>query len=165
MVDDLPNYQVLAGLPPGEDRRPAHRRGSNGIDFALEKVRRCDRYLAEWQDDETLTLAYAAKRAKERQAAEQLFTPAAMRLTYARMGEACRALEDRLAARDTRWLFADRPTLADLFWGLELIRIRNMSAATIWEDAGLHHVERFLADTEQLEAIRTAVIDWPGALF
>ena len=165
VVDDLPNYQVLAGLPPGEDRRPPHRRGSNGIDFALEKVKRCDRYLAEYQGDETLTQAYEAKRAKERDAAERLFSPEAMRLTYARMGEACRALEDRLAARRTTWLLADRPTMADLFWGLELTRIKNMSAAAIWEDAGLHRVEQFLAETEQLESIRTAVIDWLGALF
>ena len=165
VIDDLPNYQMLAGLPPGEDRRPAHRRGSNGIDFALQKVKRCETYLAEWQDDETLTLAYGAKRAKEHDAAERLFSPTAMQDAYARMGEACRALDRTLSGRRTAWLFSDQPTMADLFWGLELIRIKNMSAAAIWEDAGLHGVQSFLDQAERLPAIRSAVLDWSGALY
>lgn len=165
VIDDLPNYQMLAGRPPGEDRRPAHRRGSNGVDFARQKVKRCDDYLARSEGDETLTLAYRAKRAKELDAAERLFSPTAMRDAYAHVGAACRALDETLSARRTRWLFSDRPSMADLFWGLELIRIKNMAAASIWEDAGLHGVQAFLEQAEQLPSIRAAVLDWPGAIY
>ncbi len=58
IIDNLPNYQMLSGKPPGEDRRPTGQRGKNGVDFAMGKVERCDRYLAEFAYDEELVRGY-----------------------------------------------------------------------------------------------------------
>ena len=70
VIDKLPNYQMLSGRPPGDDLRPTSQRGKTGVEFAMSKVRRCDEYLAQCANDDTLVRAYSAKRAKELDAAE-----------------------------------------------------------------------------------------------
>ena len=106
--------------------------------------------------------AYTAKRAKELSAAERLFAPEAMATAYARADASIERL-NRALTDDGPWLFGPTPTMADLFWGLELMRMRNVGAAHLWADRS--RVERLLAAAEALPSIRTAVIDWPGALY
>ena len=125
----------------------------------------CTAYLASHGDDPRLAAAYTAKRAKELSAANELFSPEAMTAAYDRAEAGLVALEARLAARTTGWLYRDAPTLADLFWCIELSRMANVGVAHFWEAGRLPHVERFAAASEALPAIRTAVIDWPGAMF
>jgi 2,5-dichlorohydroquinone reductive dechlorinase len=165
VVDNLPNYQMLSGLPPEEDLRPGPLHGRTGVAFAMSKVERCDRYLAEHAHEEDLARAYAAKRAKELDAAQQLFSGSAMRDAYDRAEAACEALERKLDAATTDWLLDDRLTMADLYWGVELTRMRNLGADTFWKDGVRPAVEIFAERTRNLDAIRRAVIDWPGALF
>ena len=165
IVDGLPNYQMLAGRPPGEDRRPGSRKGANGTGFALQKVRRCEEYLATYGGDPILAAAYGAKRAKEADAARRLFTADAMRVAYDIAANACRALDARIAARPTSWLFGDQPSMADLFWAIELLRMKNMGAAGIWEVTHLDAVGRFLQAGETLGSVKAAVLDWPGATY
>ena len=165
VIDHLPNYQMLAGRPPGEDTRPATRRGRDGSEFAREKVTRCETYMADFAGDETLVQAYAAKRSKEAQAAAQLFTASAMQSAYDKAAGACATFARTLDSLSTPWLFGAEPSMADLLWGVELLRIRNMGAAALWEERGLHSIERYLGQAEQLPSLRTAVIEWPGALY
>ncbi|WP_428422889.1 glutathione S-transferase family protein [Methylibium sp.] len=165
IVDNLPNYQMLSGRPPGEDHRPASRRGGNGVDFAMSKVGRCDRYLAEFADDKALVRGYAAKRCKELQAAQQLFSAQAMRAAYDKAEEACEGLEGRLAARGNRWLLADEMTMADLYWAIELLRMKNLGADALWSHGARPAVADFVERAERVAAIRSAVIDWPGAQY
>lgn len=164
-VDNLPNYQMLAGRPPGTDGRPSHLRGSDGIQFASSKVERCDRYMATFADDPALVRAYGAKRAKEAQAARSLFSGEAMRSVYASAEAACEALNQRLATGGEAWLFGPSVTMADLFWAVELLRMDNLGAGAIWADGKLPHVARFRSAAEHLPAIRSAVTLWPGALY
>ena len=165
VIDNLPNYQMLSGMPPEADLRPDPLRGKTGVAFAMSKVDRCDHYLAEHADEEALVRAYNAKRAKELDAAKHLFTESAMRDAYDKGEAACEALEQRLNAATTKWLLDDQVTMADLFWGVELTRMKNLGADTFWKDGARPAVAMFAERTRALDAIRRAVIDWPGALF
>ena len=166
IVDNLPNYQMLAGRPPGEhDGRPGKLHGGDGTHFANSKVARCERYMTEFADDEVLARAYAAKRAKELEGGETLFTGPAMRQAYNKAEAACVALQLRLAASSGPWLLGPSVTMADLFWGVELLRMKNLGAGAVWQGGRLPAVERFVASAEGLPSIRSAVLEWPGALY
>ncbi|MES2188954.1 MAG: glutathione S-transferase family protein [Pseudomonadota bacterium] len=165
VIDNLPNYQMLAGKPPGEDHRPESRRKSNGVGFAMGKVERCDRYLAEFSSDALLVKAYSAKRAKELNAAGQLFTPEAMSTAYDRAEAGCARLEQELNARNTEWLLGQEITMADLYWGVELLRMKNMAVESFWANGAKPGVATFVEKVTQIPAIRAAVVEWPGALY
>ena len=164
IVDDLPNYQMLMGRTVGNAESTSSRQDV-GSSFSERKVAWCTRYLAEHGDDPALVAAYTAKRSKELSAATELFSPDAMRNAYARAEAALVALEARLAKATTPWLYRDTPTMADLFWGIELLRMQNVGVAHVWEGDRLPHVARFLAAAAHVPAIRSAIIDWPGATY
>ena len=164
VVDSLPNYQMLMGRTPSTTESGAVAAGVGGR-FSQRKVAWCDLHLREQAHDHTLVAAYTAKRAKEASAAAELFSPEAMKAAYTRAEKALQDLEQNLQRRSGAWLFGDAMTMADLFWGVELLRMKNMGVSTFWEGARLPQVEAFSAATEALPQIRTAIIDWPGAMF
>ncbi len=164
VVDNMPNYQLLMGRKANPSESETTRTGVGGL-FSQRKVAWCESYLEENAGDATLVAAYTAKRAKELSAAQALFSPDAMRAAYNWAESALRSFEDRLEARPGPWLFGDAVTLGDLFWGIELLRMKNMGVATFWEAGRLPNVERFSAQTEALTSIRCAIVDWPGAMF
>jgi 2,5-dichlorohydroquinone reductive dechlorinase len=165
IVDNLPNYQILIGRPPYEDNRPESRRGDDGLGIAMGKVERCDRYLAEYADDPVLVEAYSAKRAKELAGARQLFSPERMAKAYAIFREAIDGLEARLERHAAPYLFSTGPTMADLFWAIELQRLANLGATDFWQDGHHPAVQRFFKSSSALPSIRSSIIDWPGALY
>ena len=165
VVDNLPNYQMLAGTPPGDDHRPESRRKGNGVDFAMSKVQRCDEFLAIHSNDPDLVRGYSAKRSKELAAAKNLFTPEAMRAAYDKAEAGCNHLERKLKSRTTNWLVSDNITMADLYWGVELLRMHNMAAEFFWINGNRPAIEKFFEKAKTISGIRSAVIDWPGALF
>ncbi|VCU71664.1 2,5-dichlorohydroquinone reductive dechlorinase [Pigmentiphaga humi] len=165
VVDGLPNYQMLVGNAPGTGRQASSPNAGTGVAFAMSKVERCDRYLAECVHDADLQRAYRAKRAKELDAAERLFAPASMQAAYGRAEAACERLERRLATSLAAWLFGDRPSMADLFWGIELLRMQNLGADAFWRGGARPRVAEFVRRCEAEAAIRSAVLDWPGALY
>jgi len=164
LVDNLPNYQMLMGRPAAATDG-ASTNDSLRANFSRKKVALCDRYLTENADDETLVRAYAAKRAKELSAANELFSPEAMQAAYSKAEVAVQGLERKLKRFGGAWLFPEMLTMADLFWGIELLRMENVGAATFWNGGRLPEVERFLAAIEALPAIRASIINWPGATF
>lgn len=163
IVDGLPNYQMLMGRKPGAGE--ALTKSFTGPAFSEQKVAWCDRYLEAHGDEPSLVRAYSAKRAKELSAATDLFSPEAMRAAYGRAESALDAFERRLKQSSGAWLFGDSVTMADLFWGIELLRMKNTGIAPYWEDGRLPEVERFAAAASALPSIRAGVIDWPGAIF
>jgi 2,5-dichlorohydroquinone reductive dechlorinase len=164
LVDGLPNYQMLVGRAPDAHRHGSSPRAGTGVNFALSKVERCDRYLAEFADDEALQRGYHAKRAKELSASEQLFAPEAMLAAYDKAEAACDQLEQTLARRPSPWLFGDGLSMADLFWAIELLRMKNLGADKFWTEGLRPHVADYVRRGEGASAIRSAVLDWPGAL-
>ena len=164
VVDHLPNYQMLMGRTV-DDAESAATRDGVGATLARRKVAWCDRYLADHPDDPLLVAAYTAKRSKEMSAAADLFGADAMRAAKGQAAFALATLDRRLAGLTTIWLHADTVTMSDLFWGIELLRMENIGAADLWRNGRLPHVERYAAATEQVPALRAAVVDWPGAMF
>lgn len=164
VVDNLPNYQMLMGRTPSASESGATASGVAGR-FSQRKVAWCDRYLREHADEPALVAAYTAKRAKEASAAAELFSPEAMTSACGRAEAALHDLQRKLERRTGAWLFGDVFTMADLFWGIELLRMKNTGVAMFWEGGRLPQVEAFSAATEALPSIRTAIIDWPGAMF
>ena len=165
IVDNLPNYQMLMGRTP-KGAEAAASRADTSAAFSRRKVAWCDRLIEEHAGDDVLVRAYAAKRAKELSAADELFAPGAMRIAYDKAEAALHVLEGKLAARAAgAWLFGERPTMADLFWGIELLRMTDVGTSHFWEGGRLPHVERFAAAAEALPAIRSAITEWPGARF
>jgi 2,5-dichlorohydroquinone reductive dechlorinase len=165
IVDNLPNYQMLTGQPAGTDLRPQYLQKNTGANFSLSKVQRCDRYLAEFAADTTLVRAYQAKRAKELDASQRLYSREAMQAAYARAQTACVELNGKLETRLARWLISDSVTMADLFWAVELLRMQNLGAGHLWEHGQLPAVEKFVSAAKRLESIRSAVLEWPGSCF
>ena len=164
LIDDMPNYQMLMGRTGASSGSGANLQDVGGA-FSQRKVAWCTKYLEEFGDDPGLAAAYTAKRAKELSAANTLFTPQAMQSAYDRAEAGLVALNRKLHGRGAHWLYQDSITLADLFWGIELSRMKNVGVSHLWESDRLPDVERFSASTEQVSALRTAVIDWPGAMF
>ena len=157
IVDELPNYQLLA-VGVGKAAESGVKNG-----FAVGKVSRCDALLAEHADDEVLCAAYSAKRSKEQMAADRLFDAAAMERAHAAMAKALRDLDARLAASNGSYLFGDTVTMADLFWGVELIRLEDLGLSVLWTDGRLPRVADYFRTISALPAITQAVIGWPGA--
>jgi 2,5-dichlorohydroquinone reductive dechlorinase len=164
VVDNFPNYQLLLNRAAGRPDVAAD--GANlGANFPKKKVAWCDRYLREVADDPVLVKAYTAKRAKELSAANGLFTPEALRAAYDTAERALQDLERKLARGGAMWLFGDTLTMADLFWAIELLRMKNVGVADRWEAGRLPRVERLVRAAEAMPALRSAILDWPGALY
>ena len=164
IVDNLPNYQILMGRKPGTSER-ASSRNMTGPSFSERKVALCDRYLSEHAGDATLKRAYEAKRAKESSAAARLFSEDAMAEAYDRAEASIQTLDRRLVAGNGAWLFGDVITMADLFWGTELLRMQNVGAGRFWEGGRLARVEEFLSRVAAVPSVRSAITDWAGATY
>ncbi len=156
IVDELPNYPLLMGREIGGTPSTVSTRAA----FSQRKVAWCDRYLAECADDAPLVEAYKAKRAKELSAVTDLFSEGAMATALAQVHTALDRLEYKLGHRETRWLLDDKPTMADLFWGIQLIRLDDLRI----ELATFPQIAGYAKATRCLPALRSAVVDWPGAI-
>jgi 2,5-dichlorohydroquinone reductive dechlorinase len=88
-----------------------------------------------------------------------------MQTAYAKAAEACALLNLRLQARGSAWLTGTSVTMADLFWAVELLRMKNLGAGYLWKEKKLPAVEKFLEAAERLASVRSAVLEWPGAQF
>ena len=154
VVDEFPNYQLLMG------RMAARNRPGVEAEFSRRKVAWCDQRLAENAHDAVLVAAYSAKRAKELWAADHLFSASAMAIAQARLSAALKCLEERVAKCLEPFLFGEEPTLADLFWGIELLRVENLG-----HPLSSPNVSEYALTTSALPALRKAVLEWPGALY
>ena len=164
IVDGLPNYQMLVGGLGDNDRRPQRLRARDGAAFSMAKVARCDASIAAHLAEPDLVAAFGAKRTKELHAAQTLFSLGGVRHAHDTVRHACESLNARLRD-DTSWLFGFRPTMADLFWVIALLRIENLGADGFWADGRLPRVEALLQNGKGLHGVDSAVVKWPGALW
>jgi hypothetical protein len=104
----------------------------DGAHFSMGKVTRCDQYLAEFAQDEPLVRAYQSKRSKELKAAENLFSDEAMQIAYMKAAMACDLFDRKLQAGDSAWSMGNSVTMADLFWAVELPRMKNLGVGYFW---------------------------------
>nr|WP_323782965.1 glutathione S-transferase family protein [Amylibacter sp.] len=155
VVDDLPNYQNLAV-------RVVPKTAPDNA-FAASKVARCDALLATHGNDPVLRAAYAAKRAKEQYAAEKLFDQPALTKARQAVIDALNGLESRLAAGTGPWLFGACVTMADLFWGAELIRTEDVGQGHLWQENHLPNVAAYYARLCEIPALQSAILNFPSA--
>lgn len=133
IVDRLPSGALLYGYQPGLDRRPAFikemtRSGHANKIFVLEKL------VKENEDDPELDSAYRAKIAKESGGKAVNENLDYQRGKHEYVKELLRALEGDLASANGPYLAGDAFTLADVLWGVNLIRIACLGLASMWDD-------------------------------
>jgi glutathione S-transferase len=157
IVDDLPNFQLfLAAMA-----KP----GTNGADrnIAIAKVQRWDTLIAENAGDVALCSAYAAKRAKEQAAADRLFEATSIDRAKQRIETAMRDLDVRLKKNGGPYVLGASLTLADLFWGVELLRVDDLGMSSLWSDGKLPTLQAYFQRLSENPALYGAVTQWPGA--
>lgn len=159
VIDNLPNYQLLATHVAGGRRRGA----SSDNSFARSKVERCEKLIEQNKHDPDLVRAYTAKREKELRAANRLFGDAEIDQAHVRMIEAIETLETELSDDPACFLLGDKITLADLFWGVELIRFTDLGLDAAWANGKLPKVAAYYALLCEQESLKRAIIDWPEA--
>lgn len=156
IVDSLPNYQFLAVLVGKKSK-------TSGSHFSVSKVARCDDLMVFHAEDKILYDGYKAKRAKEQSAASQLFDEGSIAHAQDVFTEALRKLNARLPDKENSFLFGDTLTMADLFWGVELIRAEDLGLLEPLLSDELPKLLRYYQKLCTLPALRHAVIEWPGA--
>ena len=165
IVDDVPNVVMLLEKSPDGEDTVHTRKGGGSAGFTNSRIALSERFLAQCADNPVLVEAYSAKISKERHAAEQAFSADSVRRAYLHAKTACQELDDKLRRRGSTWLFGERVTMADLFWGVELIRLKNLGTATFWKDGRLPRVAQYVDAVEKLPAIRAGLLEWEDALF
>jgi 2,5-dichlorohydroquinone reductive dechlorinase len=159
IVDNMPNYQLLASTfgKPSDDA-PANF-------FAKSKVTRCEKLLQKHSDEPLLMQAYEAKRRKEQMAVDALFDQASLEEARRRTVEVFRGLDQRLQIGAGPYRFGGSVTIADLFWGVELIRAEDLGLADIWGDSRLPSLASYYQTICEIPALRYAVLECEGARF
>lgn len=167
IVDDIPNIALAFGTHPGVDPRPQSvRKYSDGAMSrkikALKKVREI------YSSDEIIVRAVNAKMVKEQAALDFLDDADFMSAVLSRTSNCISSLESTLESATTDWLCSDSYTMADLFWGVNLYRLKQLGMSYLWDPEACPH-ERAVyrpnvcAYAERLAnrpSFRYAVADW-----
>ncbi|GAB3114672.1 glutathione S-transferase family protein [Aestuariicella hydrocarbonica] len=159
IIDEFPNYPILAANV--DKKAGVTHPQSEG--FAINKVRRCDELIEKYSHDQLLVKAYSAKWEKELSAANNLFEKESMQKTIEIIKHILSDLNSRLSDINTSFLFSDNPTLADLFWGLELMRLDNLKLNYLWSEEIFSPLNSYYHRVCDAPALIQAVTDWDGA--
>jgi glutathione S-transferase len=167
IVDRIPNGALLYGFHPDADRRPG------ALKLAMEtvydvKLMALEALIAANAGDPALVAAYRAKIVKESAGSKVRHDPAFQRAARDRLGESLRDLERDLAAGTFSCLNGNPFSLADAFWGVNLIRVNYLGLSSMW--SGLPHVQRYfeaLARRPSLcrEAVQASVNSMPPSKY
>ena len=167
IVDDIPNIALAFGTHPGVDPRPQKiRMYSDGAMprkiKALKKVREI------YSSDETIVRAVDAKIVKEQAAIDFLNDAHFMSGVLARTAGCIATLESTLDSTTTDWLCSDTYTMADLFWGINLHRLKALGMGYLWDPQAYPHdradyrpnVRTYAERLAQRPSFRHAVANW-----
>lgn len=162
IVDSSPHVALMHGVNPDGDRRPASIRAKMPGIHKL-KIASVERNIPLAGDDPQLLAAYQQKITKEKAFSSFVLNPELMRSAIARNQEIIVNLDRDLGRSGGDWLFGDRFTLADLFWGVSLNRYQWMGYAGFWTtDRQLPRVEAYANRLFARSAIQSSIIQWPG---
>jgi len=167
IVDDIPNIALSFGTHPGVDPRPQSiRKFADGAMprklKALKKVREI------YSSDETIVRAVDAKMVKEQAALDFLNDAHFMSGVLARTADCIATLEGTLNNETTDWLCSDSYTMADLFWGINLYRLKKLGMGYLWDPEAYPHpgavyrpnVRAYAERLLEKPSFRHAVADW-----
>ena len=162
-VDRTPHVAMLYGANPDHDTRPEEIQARMpGI--YQKKYKKILGFMAQVPDEPDLIAAYEAKLAKERVAEKFVVDAKAMSATIALSEELVQGLEDALAQSSGPWIFGEPFTLADLFWGVSLIRLAYLGNAGFWGDgANRGQVRAYYERIIMRPSLIHGVLTWPGS--
>jgi len=164
IVDRTPHVAVFYGGNPEGDERPDFLREvmKTAHDVKIGKLRDA---MASVSDDAALVDAYEHKISKEQAAKSFIRSDQDMHAVLREMKDILAKLEQDLAATGGEWLFGDRFTLADIFWGVSLFRMKWLGLGYIWakgDDVALPLVEAYSRRLFARPSIDRTTIHWPG---
>lgn len=167
IVDDIPNIALSFGTHPGVDPRPQSIR--KFADGAMpRKLKALKKVRAIYSSDETIVRAVDAKMVKEQAALDFLNDAHFMSGVLARTADCIATLEGTLNSETTDWLCSDSYTMADLFWGINLYRLKALGMGYLWDPETYPHpgavyrpnVRAYAERLLEKPSFRHAVADW-----
>lgn len=163
LVDRTPHVALLYGANPDRDTRPEEIQARMpGI--YKKKYAKIDGFMAKVRDEPDVVAAYEAKLKKERAAEGFVVDAAEMAAAISFSEDLIQGLEEKLSASSGPWIFGERFTLADIFWGVSLIRLAYLGNAGFWGNAASRpQVERYYARIIQRPCLVNGVLQWPGS--
>ena len=167
IVDRLPNGALLYGFHPDADLRPGPLKLAMETVYDL-KVMALEQLIAANAGEPELVAAYRAKIVKESGGRTVRHDPTFQRAARHRLGEHLKDLERDLAAKTFSCLNGKPFSLADAFWGVNLVRLNYLGLSSMW--SGLAHVQRYfelLARRPSLckEAIQASLNSMPPSRY
>lgn len=159
-VDRTPHVALLYGANPDGDTRPEQfQKAMPGIH--RHKIEMIESLIDNIGEDPELESAYRAKIAKEAAASGFVNDETAMRRAIALTKEIVVALEASLQKTGGPWIFGDRFTMADLMWGISLIRLQLLGYDSLWTGAQERpDVRAYVNRVRELPSLKSSVIDW-----
>ena len=167
IVDRIPNGALLYGFHPDADLRPEVLKASMQTVYDY-KVMALERLVADNAGEPELVAAYRAKIAKESGGKKVCHDAAFQRAARQKTGQLLSDLERDLAAGSFGCTRGHSFSLADVLWGVNLVRLNYLGLASMWD--ALPHVTRYfdvLARRPSLckEAIRASLDSMPHSRY
>jgi 2,5-dichlorohydroquinone reductive dechlorinase len=167
IVDDIPNIALAFGTHPGVDPRPQNIR-VHADGAMLRKIKALKKVREIYSSDETIVRAADAKMVKEQAAIDFLNDAHFMSGVLARTADCIATLEGTLDSETTDWLCSDSYTMADLFWGINLYRLKALGMGYLWDPEAYPHqgavyrpnVRAYAERLFEKPSFRYAVADW-----
>jgi len=156
IVDTLPNGALLYGFHPDADRRPDILKAVMGTVYDY-KIMALEAMIAANADDPELVAAYRAKIAKESGGRQVCHDAGFQRQARENVAGLLADLEQALAAQASPWLSRHGFSMADLVWGVNLIRMAYLGLASMWDT--LPHVSRYFEALIQRPSLREEAIE------
>jgi len=155
IVDRLPNAALLYGFHPDADHRPESLKSvmETVYDYKVMALQA----LAEANaGDAELVGAYRAKIAKESGGKKVCHDAAFQRAVRQDAREILMALDQALGAQSSPYLNGHAFSLADVAWGVNLIRMAYLGLASLWDDQ--HNVTRYFQALTQRPSLCSEAI-------
>lgn len=155
-VDRTPHPGLLYGFHPEDDRRPQPLRQAMSSVYE-EKIEALTSLVAGNSEDQDLVAAYEAKIAKESAGKAIRYDhefQTALRVTTR---DILSRLDVDLRQSQHLWLCTPHVSLADLFWGVSLVRLTYLGLEHLWAD--MPPIKGYLAQLLELPSIREEVVN------
>ncbi|OUL99833.1 glutathione S-transferase family protein [Variovorax sp. JS1663] len=167
IVDTIPNGALLYGFHPDADLRP----GALKLVMATvyeHKIMALEQLIAANTDAPELVAAYRAKIVKESGGRRVRHDAAFQRAARDQVGDLLKDLERDLAAQSFSCLHGHPFSLADVLWGVNLVRLNYLGLSSMW--SGLAQVGRYFETLVQRpslcrEAIQASVNSMPPSTY
>jgi len=140
IVDKIPNGTLLYGFHPDADLRP------DLLKLTMEtvydyKIMALESLIAANAGEPELVAAYRAKIMKESRGKKVCHDPEFQRAARTHMGDLLTDLERDLAEKSFSCLNRNSFSLADVLWGVNLVRLNYLGLSSMWDE--LPHVKDY----------------------